>query len=184
MKKTIILLLTITFLYCKKESLFDSHGLYGEGSAKINGEEWIGKTGIFDAGKYCKTDSCFAIVLYQYNELGQLRGKIVIDRIALKVGKFQFNPEPVFIKDTSYSISFGEFHDDGDVASVPHRLFEADPNYYLEIKELNNETGDISGNFRANLVRNAGDPSIFHGNYPDTITIEDGKFFGKINLHR
>ena len=183
MKKTIFLLLTLTFLFCKKESLFDSHGFYGEGSAKINGEEWIGKTGIFDAGKYCKTDSCFAIVLYKYNELGQLRGTIVIDRIALKVGKFQFNPEPVY-NDTSYSISFGEFHDDGDVASVPHRLFEADPNYYLEIKELNNETGDISGTFRAKLVRKDIDPSIFNGKYPDTITIEDGNFFGNINWDR
>lgn len=183
MKKTIFLLLTLTFLYCKKESLFDSRGLYGEGSAKINGEEWIGKTGVFDAGKYCKTDSCFSIVMYKYNELGQLRGKIVIKRIALKVGKFQFNPEPVY-NDTSYTISFGEFHDDGDVASAPHRLFAADPNYYFEIKELNNNTGDISGNFRAKLVRKDIDPSIFNGNYPDTITIEDGKFFGKINLRR
>jgi len=182
MKKTIFLLLTLTFLFCKKESLFDSHGFYGEGSAKINGEDWKGKTGVFDAGKYCKTDSCFSIVMYKYNEFGQLKGKIVIGRIALKVGKFQFNPEPVY-NDTSYTISFGEYHVD-DVASTPHRLFEADPNCYFEIKELNKETGDISGTFRAKLVRKDIDPSIFDGKYPYTITIEDGNFFGNINWDR
>lgn len=181
MKKILIIYIAFILVCCKKESIFDEKGYFGEGTAKINGKEWSGKTGVIKAKKYCEPDSCIAISLVNYNEQGFLRGIITIDQVALKTGKFQFNPSP-YNKDTLYRISFGEFADDGDVGSSPHRLMVADPNAYLEIESLNKQTGDIRGNFsKVKLARTDIGVGLFHGTYPDTIYLEEGKFYGKIN---
>jgi len=177
MKRVIILILILAVSSCEKDDIFDGIGFYGEGTAILNGVGWNGKTGVFPSKNYCAPDTCIGILIQKYNDIGELRGKILIDYVSLKVGKFQLNPIEPWYLDTFYRISYHEFTADGDVITGDYSLKLSDPNYYLEILELNRHTGDIRGKFSAKVVRD----TAFIGSFPDTITIKDGNFYGKIN---
>jgi hypothetical protein len=173
--KSVVLFLLI--YSCAKDNIFDEIGFFGEGNAKLNGEIWKGKTGVFKSRNYCTPDTCIGILLYKYNAFGELRGKILIDYVSLKIGKFQLNPIEPFYLDTFNRISYSEFTSDGDVVTGTYILKNPSPDYYIEIKELNKQNGDIRGSFRAKVVRD----TSFIGKFPDTINIEDGNFYGRIN---
>ncbi len=180
MKKFIILLI-FAYVACQKDDIFDDIGFYGEGTALLNGVEWKGKTGIFPLNDprfvNCLPDTCISILIQKYNDIGELRSKVLFHKIPLKIGLYLFNPiEPSFL-DTFYRISYSEFTSDGDVVTGRYSLKEADSSYFLEIIELNKQSGDIRGKFHAKVVRD----TAFIGTFPDTITIENGNFYGKIN---
>ncbi len=102
---------------------------------------------------------------------------MLLHKVPLKLGRFQLNPiEPSFL-DTFYRISYSEFSSDGDVVTGGYSLKDPDSTYFLEILELNKHSGDIRGKFRTKVVRD----TAFIGTIPDTITIENGNFYGKIN---
>ena len=178
MKKYILCLFVLLVFACQKEApIFDKLGFYGEGSATLNGTAWKGKTGVFKSRSYCAPDTCISIFILHYNEANELRGKVLVDQVPLKKGKFQLNPiEPSFL-DTLYRFTYSEFAYDGDVVTGRYKLAYPDSSYYINIQELNKQTGDISGKFRAKVVRD----TSFIGSVPDTIDIENGSFYGKIN---
>ncbi len=186
MKKFIILLI-FAFTACEKDDIFDDIGFYGEGTALLNGVEWKGKTGVFalldSKLKNCLPDTCIGVLIQHYNNANELRSKILIDFVPLKLGKFQLNLKPNkfdqfgFQLDTTFQFSYHEYTSDGDVVTGYYKLINSDPDYYLNVQELNRHTGDIRGIFRARVVRD----TSFIGTFPDTITIENGSFYGKIN---
>ncbi|MBK8956816.1 MAG: hypothetical protein IPM34_14860 [Saprospiraceae bacterium] len=181
MKRLNFLILILAVSSCEKDDIFDDIGFYGEGTALLNGVEWKGKTGIFPLNDprfvNCLPDTCISILIQKYNDIGELRSKVLLNKVPLRLGKFQFNPiEPSFL-DTIYRITYSEFTSDGDVVTGIYSLKEADSSYFLEIIELNKQSGDIRGKFRAKVVRD----TAFIGTFPDTINIEDGNFYGKIN---
>ncbi|MEP7198094.1 MAG: hypothetical protein ABI851_16370 [Saprospiraceae bacterium] len=177
MKKYLLIVIATLVFSCEKDSIFDEIGFYGEGTATLNGILLKGKTGVFKSKEYCSPDTCISILILHYNESNELRGKILMNFIPLKKGKYLFNPiEPSFL-DTLYRITYSEFTSDGDVVTGRYSLKESDPSYFLEILELNKQSGDIRGKFQAKVVRD----TAFIGTIPDTIVIEDGNFYGKIN---
>lgn len=181
MRKCLFLIIFLVIYSCDKEDIFDDIGFYGEGKAEIKGNTWKGKTGVFPLTdpRYnnCLPDTCISILIQQYNESQELRSKILIHFVPLKLGKFQFNPiEPSFL-DTTYRFTYSEFTSDGDVVTGRYKLTNPDSSYFVNIQELNRQTGDIRGMFRARVVRD----TSFIGPYPDTIIIENGSFYGKIN---
>lgn len=162
---------------CEMESIFDDIGFYGIGTALINGSSWKGKTGVFKSKVYCEPDTCISLLILHYNSNMELRSKILVDQIPLTTGIFAFNKiEPPYA-DTTYRLTYSEYAEDGDVITGYYKLAYADPEFYIDIKELNKVTGDIRGNFKAKVVRD----TAFIGPLPDTINIENGEFFGKIN---
>ncbi len=177
MKRLYILLTIISILSCEKNSIFDDHGFYREGKARLDDVEWKGNTGIFKAKKYCFPDTCVGIVIEGYNEARSVHSNIIIDQVFLKTGKFYFNPINPTYKDTLYKFSYHEFS--GDVVVGIYNIIEADWNNYVEIKELNLKTGDVRGIFQARVISDSSWPS--NGSIPDTIDITNGSFYGKIN---
>lgn len=177
MKYIIYAILLVLIYSCEKNATFDELGFFGEGLAKLNGKDWKGKTGVFKSRNYCAPDTCIGILIYKYNEFGELRGKILIDYVSLKIGRFQLNPIEPFYLDTFNRITYSEFVSDGDVVSGTYILKNPKPDYYIEINELNKQNGNIRGSFRAQVVRD----TSFIGKFPDTINIEEGSFYGRVN---
>jgi hypothetical protein len=179
MKKPLFfLLLLLSLTTCRKDSVFDEHGFYGEGSAKLNGVPWTGKTGVFFTDVFCQPDSCIAINLYNRNESGALRGKITFNHVPLRTGRQTLNYVWPLSKDVLCTLSYSEFTSDGDVITGDYSVFEQNDDNYLDISELNLKTGNISGKFQATVVRDSF--WTFAGHHPDTIWIMEGAFKGRI----
>jgi hypothetical protein len=176
------LLLLFSFTTCRKESVFDEHGFYGEGSAKLNGVSWTGKTGVFFKkgvwADFCYPDTCIAVKILHYNQNGELRGDITLNHVPLHTGKQTLNYAWPTSKDVLCAFSYSEWASDGDVITGGYDVFEQNDNNYLNITELNLKTGDISGKFQATVVRHEfWTPA---GQQPDTVRITEGTFKGKI----
>lgn len=178
----IFLLLLLSLTTCRKDSIFDEDGFYGEGSAKLNGMPWSGKTGVFFKtgvwADFCYPDTCIAIHLFHRNQNGELRGKITLDHVPLHIGKQTLNYAWPVSEDVLCALSYSEWASDGDVVTGDYSVFEQNEDNYLDITDLNLKTGDISGKFQATVVRHEfWTPA---GQQPDTIRITEGTFKGKI----
>ena len=172
------LLLLLSLTTCRKDSIFDVYGFYGEGSAKLNDIPWTGKTGVFFTDVFCKPDSCIGIVLIHRNQYGELRGKITLDHVPLHAGRQTLNYAWPVSEDVLCALSYSEWASDGDVVTGDYSVFEQNDDNYLDITDLNLKTGDISGKFQATVVRHEfWTPA---GQQPDTIRITEGTFIGKI----
>ena len=191
MKIIIILFVILGISSCKKDSVFDDFGFYGEGTALVNKVEWKGKTGIFPKNNplfnNCLPDTCFSLLIINENKYDGTTNNILIDRFFLKVGKFQFNkqrydPIAQMYIDTTFSFSYGTSIAGGEIVTGLYRLVKTDINNYFEIKEFNKFTGDIKGSFKARVVRDLF--STASGAIPDSLDIENGSFYGKINWHK
>ena len=178
----IFLLLLLSLTTCRKDSVFDEHGFYGKGSAKLNGVPWSGKTGVFFKtgvwADFCYSDTCIAIHFFHRNQYGELRGKITLDHVPLHTGRHTLNYAWPVSEDVLCALSYSEWVSDGDVVTGDYSVFEQNDDNYLDITDLNLKTGDISGKFQATVVRHEfWTPA---GQQPDTIRITEGTFTGKI----
>ena len=172
------MLFLFSFTTCRKDHIFDEHGFYGAGSAKLNGMPWTGKTGVFFTDVFCQPDSCIAINLYHRNESGALRGKLTLDHVPLRVGRQTLNYAWPLSTDVPCKLSYSLFTSDGDVIIGDYSVFEQNDDNYLDITELNLKTGAINGKFQAIVVRDSF--WTFPGHQPDTIRIVEGTFWGRI----
>ncbi len=187
MIRTTILILLTLIKKKKKESIFDEHGFYGDGIALLNGIEWKGKTGIFSRidpdFRNCLPDTCIGISIIKRSEEGFLRNEISISSLLLAKGRTLFDTGYVNSKyDTITRISYGEYTGDGELVSSSYSLVKPDSNNYIEIIELNRQTWDIKGIFRARVVKS---PILVPtGGIPDTIDIEEGSFYGRVKWNK
>lgn len=167
----------------KEESIFDELGFYGEASANINGMEWKGKTGIFPnidpQYRNCLPDTCINILMKHFNEEGLLRSELYLNFTLSEKEKYILNPIPTENLDTLPSFTYSEYISDGDVVSGFYTQVLPDTSSYLEITKLNRTNWDISGRFNARVVKI---PLLVPaGEVPDTIEIDNGTFYGRIN---
>jgi len=183
MKKPLFFLLILFSLTtCRKDSVFDEHGFYGEGTALMSGVPWSGKTGVFFKtgvwADFCYPDTCIAIKILHSNQNGELRGDITLDHVPLRTGRQTLNYAWPTHEDVFCKLIYSEWVADGDVTTGGYYVFEQNDDNYLDIAELNLKTGDISGKFQATIVRDKfWTPA---GQQPDTIWITEGTFKGKI----
>jgi hypothetical protein len=178
MKKISILFsFALLFYTCKKEPIFDEYGFSGEGTAMLNGTPWKGVAGIFPTSVFCKPDTCIAIKLLYY-EADALRGDITINHIPLSTGKKTLNYIWPRYAQINNKIGYGEFTSDGDVITGSYYVYEQNDANFVDITELNLETGDVRGSFQAVVVRDSFWTA--DGAIPDTIRITNGSFYGKI----
>lgn len=175
----ICLVLLLFVVACKKDSIFDEYGFYGEGSAMLNGKPWKGITGVFPKKNFCSPgDTCLAISLLYYNDHGALRSIITFDVIPLNLGKHTINYVWPTWEEIEYRLIYSEYVFDGDVTTGGYHVYEQNDANYLNLTELNVQTGDVRGEFQAVVVRDSmWTPA---GYAPDTIRITDGSFYGKI----
>ncbi|MCC6599823.1 MAG: hypothetical protein IT223_04020, partial [Crocinitomicaceae bacterium] len=173
-----LFLLFLSIAACRKDNVFNEHGLYGGGSAKLNGVAWTGKAGVFFTDVFCAPDSCIAISLFHYNESDALRGKITLNHVPLRTGRQTLNYTWPLSKDVLCALSYSVFTSDGDVITGDYSVFEQNDDNYLNITKLDLNTGLISGTFQATVVRDSF--WTFPGYQPDTIRITEGTFSGKI----
>lgn len=180
MKRLLYFLMLLAFVIgCTKDSIFDEYGYYGNGYAKLNGKDWTGKTGVFIKTFFCTADDpCVAIKLLYYNEQGALRGDLTFNFIPLKTGKFSLNYVWPVWEDIQYKLGYYTLTSDGDVLTGSYHVFEQNDENYIEITDLNLETGYIKGSFQALVVRDSF--WLPPGYLPDTIRITNGSFYGKI----
>jgi len=178
MKKSLFFLSFLLSLVTCQKDVFDEHGFYGEGRAKLNGLDWTGKTGVFFTDVFCQPDSCIAINLYHRNEGGALRGKLTLNHVPLRTGRQTLNYTWPLSTDVPCQLSYSLFTSDGDVIIGDYSVIEQTDDNYLDITVLNLVAGDISGKFQATVVRDSF--WTFAGHQPDTIRITEGTFWGKI----
>jgi hypothetical protein len=179
MKKSICcFLFALLLVTCRYDSIFDEYGFYGEGTAKMNGQTWGGKAGIFPSTDWCKTDTCIAIKILRSNSEGFLRNDLTFDHIPLKKGRKTFNYRWSVYKDALYKLTYSEWGSDGDVITGGYYVYEQNDENFLEITHLDLKTGDIRGIFQATVVRGSSWTPL--GRQSDTIRIRDDSFYGKI----
>ncbi len=171
---TLLLLFALLLATCKKDSLFDEYGYYGEARAKLNGVPWTGNPSIFFPALLCRPDSCIAIDILQFNKRGELRSDITIDDVPMRLGRQTLNPG----WDVLCSLSYSEFADDGCVLTGIYSVSGQSDDNYVDITQLDLKTGDISGKFQATVVRE--EFWTPRGYEPDTIRITEGTFRGRI----
>ncbi len=178
----IFLLLLFVFTTCRKDSVFDEHGFYGEGTALMNSAPWSGKTGVFFKtgvwADFCSPDTCIAIKIQHKNQNGELRGDLTLNHVPLRTGRQTLNYVWPTHGDVFCKLTYSEWVADGDVTTGGYFVFEQNDDNYLEITGINLKTGDISGMFQATVVRDSF--WTFAGYQPDTIRITEGTFKGRI----
>ena len=162
-----LLLLTLMFQGCERDSYFPPDKYRGEAGALKNGKKW--RAWVYARSEKLYPQHGFHIGMHIYNENLELREDLGIYRIPYAI---QTNVIDTFLShiDTVLSgASFGTFIDDGDVLSV---LYLVDKQLgfvnYVSVTSYDPETGEISGNFQVTLVSENGPP--------DTVRFTDGHF--------
>ena len=119
---------------CKKDRFFDEYGLYGEGTALLNGHPWRGQTFIGTSENFCSpTDTCYTIQLAYFNQYDEARGRITFNLIPLKLGRHTFNYVWPFYEEIENRLTYSEWGADGDVITGSYHVFEQNDDNYVEL---------------------------------------------------
>jgi hypothetical protein len=177
-KIMILLFIGLLPFSCRYDSVFDEQGFSGEGSAIKNGVYWGTKLLVVPKNNFCNPDTCIAIHLRSYNENGTPTSYLNIDFVEPKVGKRTLNYTASIFERIDHKVDYGVFSSEGHVAIGGYHVFEQTSRNYVEITQINLETGYIKGVFQMDVVRDSfWTPS---GSIPDTIRFTNGKFEGRI----
>lgn len=179
MKSTVsLLLLSLLFVTCNKDNVFDKYGSYGEGSAEVNDRAWSGTCRTTSSSLcYCDAlESCISVEISQYAKDGLLLSVINFSRITPEKGIRPLNYIYPSWERTCDQMSCAERDD--DVLLGMYSVHEQSDSNYLEITDLNLETGNIKGTFQATLIRDSS--WVKPGQTADTLRIRNGSFYGKI----
>ncbi len=173
------LLIALSVATCKKDSVFDENGYYGEGTATINGWAWHGTNlmiGDDKAPEGLNLDNCLNIRIAQKSPDGLLLSTITFSYISPNMGSRTLNYVSPGWNPIVNRIIASEWDD--DVLLGTYYVFEQSDSNFLDITDLNWETGDVKGHFQATLIRDSS--WVAPGQTADTLRIRNGSFYGKI----
>jgi hypothetical protein len=177
----IMLCFSFALIACRYDSEFDEWGFNGRGNYFRDGKMREGKLVVSLVKSFCPpdTDSCLALIIRDYHAPDVPKSDITIGSFSPKLGRVELSYFPDISGRGPNMFYLSEFTTEGDVGAGLYSLSSQSLENFLEITELNMESGFISGRFAATVAM---DSSLLSLGYdPDTIRITDGAFSGKIN---
>lgn len=179
---------TIVFLNACKKNVDPLPSYYwGNVNAQKNGQDWMSEPegwtltlyGVVETrGARIKKDS-FALLIDKFNENNEMRERIGISGIPMKIGKYTIYTATEAInydRDTVPMASFTLSDQDGDVLIGYYDVLETEQNN-ISVDVIDTIKNEVRGKFNITFINAY--PKV--GAIPDTIRFKNGVYFTKIH---